>query len=113
MFKSISIFKITVFSSCEDLAGEEGKEWTLKYLKFQGLSEIWKVYIFGNSLILKDASKDFEWLVEDDTFTHAKFASKPKKKNAKCNVCVPRKEKPVKSNSQEKFITVNQNKFLT
>ena len=78
--KVISIFKITVFSSCEDLAGEEGKEWTLKYLKCQGLSEIWKVYIFGNSLILKDASKDFEWLIEDDTFTHAKFASKPKKK---------------------------------
>ena len=36
----------------------------------------------GNSLILENASKDFERLSEDGTFIHYKFASKPKK-NAK------------------------------
>ena len=34
--------------------------------------------LFGKSLILKDASKDFERLREYDTFTRCKFASKLK-----------------------------------
>ena len=79
----IGILNFTAFSSCEGLACKEekdGKRWNISenFLKLvQNLQT--SLNLFGNSFILKQASNDFERLVEDDTFIHSKSGSKPKR----------------------------------
>lgn len=79
----IGILNFTAFSSCEDLACEDEKEGKRCNISENVLRLVQNLEtslnLFGNSFILKQASKDFERIVEDDTFIHSKFGSKPKR----------------------------------